>query len=380
MRITVITLCLSLVLSGQVRLKDIASIENTTQEALIGYGLVVGLNGTGDRSNVRHGAVFTVQTISNMLERFGITVPKNELRIRNVAAVMVTGTTPSYGRVGSKFDVTVSSIGDATTLEGGVLLMTPLLDKEGNYYGQSQGPLSIGGFNVETIGGERLRKNHALVGRVPNGGTLTKELASPIMDLNEPLRLVLNEPDFVTASRIAQEINIIRGGYTTADGLVVNNQIARPISSALVEVNYPELVMTQEDAIFFIASIETLFVEPDVEARVVLNERTGTIVAGANVNIQEVMISHGNLTIHTSQRPIISQPAAPFSNSGQTVVVPQTSTTAEESSTIAMLPKTSTVGDLAAALNALGLKPRDVIAIFQSIKEAGALNAKLIII
>ncbi|NIA18781.1 MAG: flagellar basal body P-ring protein FlgI [Simkaniaceae bacterium] len=383
-RITQFTIIYSLIVAmgiSQVRLKDIASVENTEQQLLLGYGLVVGLSGTGDRSNVRRGAVFTVQSISNMLERFGITVPKEQLRTRNVAAAMVTGATPPYGRIGSKFDVTVSSLGDATSLEGGILLMTPLLAPDGTYYAQSQGAISIGGYNVETSAGERLRKNHALVGRVPNGGALTVDMPSQTLDLNQPLRLSLHEPDFVTASRIAQEINMINGGYTTNNGLIELNNIARPISSALIEVTLPETIMTQEDAIFFIASIETLYVEPDVEARVVLNERTGTIVAGTNVNIQEVMISHGSLTIHTSQVPIISQPSASFSNTGQTVVVPVTNTTAqEENSTIAMLPKTSTVGDLAIALNQLGLKPRDIIAIFQSLKEAGALNAKLIII
>jgi len=370
-------------LSAGVRLKDIATVENARQKPLVGYGLVVGLNGSGDRSyGSGRGTIFTVQTISNMLERFGITVPKEQLRTRNVAAVMVTARTPVFGRTGTQFDVTVSSLGDATSLEGGILLMTPLLGADGTYFAQSQGPVSIGGYNVETIAGEKLRKNHALVGRVPNGGILINPLPGQAFDLEQPIRLLLNDPDFLTASRIAEEINLIYGGYVVdAQGLIVNSRIARPVSAGVVELTLPDSITTQDDVVFFIASVETLRVEPDIEARVVLNERTGTIVAGGNVVIQEVMISHGNLTIHTTQRPVISQPAASFSNAGQTVVVPVTTTEATESDAqTAVLAKTTTVSDLARALNELGLKPRDIIAIFQSIKEAGALNAKLIIL
>jgi len=194
-------------LSADVRLKDIVTIENARQESLIGYGLVIGLNGSGDRASGSRGAVFTVQTISNMLERFGITVSKGQLRTRNVAAVMVTSETPAFGRIGSLFDVTVSSLGDATSLEGGMLLIAPLLDRTGKYYGHAQGPVSIGGYNIETVGGEKLRKNHALVGRVPGGGKLEELPPNQKFDLDKPVRLLLREPDFVTASRIARKIN-----------------------------------------------------------------------------------------------------------------------------------------------------------------------------
>jgi flagellar P-ring protein precursor FlgI len=377
-----IFLLLAPLLSGAVRLKDIAVVENARSEHLVGYGLVVGLNGTGDRSTGSRGTVFTVQTISNMLERFGITVPKEQLRTRNVAAVMVTGRTPAFGRRGSQFDVTVSSLGDATSLEGGILLMTPLLGSDGAYYAQSQGPVSIGGYNIETIGGEKLRKNHALVGRVPNGGILVTDLPGQIFDLKQPIRLLLHDPDFVTATRIAEEINLVYGGLSVGkSGLLAVGNIARPVSAGVVELTLPDTITTQEEAVFFIAGVETLSVEPDMEARVVLNERTGTIVAGGNVVIQEVMISHGSLTIHTTQRPVISQPQAPFSSAGQTVVVPVTNTEATEAEAqTAVIGTTTTVADLARALNELGLKPRDIIAIFQSIKQAGALKAKLIII
>ncbi len=382
---------------SDVRLKDIVRVENTSQESLIGYGLVIGLGGTGDRASGGRGAVFTVQTISNMLERFGITIAKEHLRTRNVAAVMVTGNTPLYGRIGTQFDVSVSSLGDATSLEGGVLLMTPLLGADGTPWGMAQGAVSIGGYNIETEAGERLRKNHALVGRIPNGAQLKKQVEDGGFSVDDPLRLLLNTPDFITATRVATAINGIWGTTnplsTNVDTTIIESEsnltsnqstapvkFASPVNAAVVEVIYPEFVMTLGDASFFIASIETLTVKTDVEARVVINERTGTVIAGGNVVVDEIMISHGSLTIHTKRTPIISQPTAPFSNAGQTVVEQVTNTIAnEEISQTGVISTTTTVSDLASALNEMGLKPRDVIAIFQAVKQAGALNAKLII-
>jgi len=373
---TALLLIASLV-SGEVRLKDITTIENAKQDALIGYGLVIGLDGTGDRSSGNRGAIFTVQTISNMLERFGITVPKDYLRTRNVAAVMVTSNTPAYGREGTHFDVTVSSLGDASSLEGGVLLMTPLRGMEGTYYGLAQGPVSVGGFNVETDSGEKLKKNHALVGRVPNGGVLEKASGNSGFQLDQPVRLLLNEPDFGTASRIAQKINSIIG---TRPGNK-DTTLAKPLNAGVVEVSFPTPVTSQQDAVFFIADVEALTVQPDVDARVVINERTGTVVAGGNVKISEIMISHGSLTIHVKRTPIISQPTAAFSNAGQTVVEYITETQASEGEVKnAVIKETTSVSDLATALNELGMRPRDVISIFQALKQAGALNARLIII
>ncbi len=360
-------------LRAQTRIKDIVSIENGNRISLIGYGLVVGLAGTGDRPNSRRGAIFTVQSISNMLERFGITVPREQLRTRNVAAVMVTARVPAFSHVGTNFDVVVSSLGDATSLEGGVLLMTPLRDGSGHNYAVAQGPISVGGYNVETSAGERLRKNHALVGRIPNGGYLQVEPPNQNIDLSKPLALHLNEPDFVTAKRIAQRIN----RFFATDS--AQKAYAQPISPGQIELHFPDSTKTPAEAINFIAKVETLTVNVDVEARVVINERTGTIVAGGNVRIDEVMISHGNLTIHTMSSPVISQPA-PFSRVGRTVVTRITQTTANESpAQTAVIKKTTSVSDLASALNTLGLKPRDIIAIFQAIKQAGALKAKLII-
>lgn len=366
-------LFLAQALCAEVRIKDIVSVENANQTSVIGYGLVVGLSGSGDRSGSRRGAIFTVQTISNMLERFGITVPKSQLRTRNVAAVMVTAKLPAFSRRGSHFDVIVSSIGDAISLEGGVLLMTPLRDAAGNNYGMAQGPLSIGGFNIETAAGERVKKNHALVGRIPGGGYLTIDPPNQTIDLNEPVGLHLVQPDFVTAKRIAQKIN----QTFSKDSSGVD--YAQPVSPGLVELHFPDSASTQSQAITFIAMVETLTVQNDVEARVVINERTGTIVAGGNVTISEVMISQGNLTIHTRSAPIISQPQ-PFSSGGRTVVANVTDTQVREGTAkTAVINQTATVSELAGALNTLGLKPRDIIAVFQAIKEAGALNAKLII-
>ncbi len=376
--IFILILTLSLA-EAQVRIKDIAMVENSGLKSLVGYGLVVGLDGTGDRASRSQGAVFTVQSVANMLERFGITVSKDHLRTRNAAAVMVTATTPSYGRIGSQFDATVSSLGDASSLEGGVLLMTPLFGQSGRQFASVQGPISVGGYNIETTAGEGIRKNHAVVGRVPNGAVLESVPDMQNFDLGEPLRYVLGEPDFVTAGRIADAINQFYS--VMAPGDTITPAPAKPLNAATVELTFPDTVKNQEDAVFFIAAIETLMVVPDVEARVVINERTGTIVAGGAVRINEVMISHGAVTIHVKRTPVISQPVASFSNAGNTVVNYVTQTTVDESTgQSGVIPKTTTVSDLAAGLNELGLRPRDVIAIFQAIKQAGALNAKLIIL
>lgn len=368
-------------LSAQVRIKDIAAVENIAQKSLIGYGLVVGLGGTGDRSSGTRGTVFTIQSISNMLERFGITIPKAQLRTRNVAAVMITAKTPPFGRIGTLFDVTVSSLGDATSLEGGVLLMSPLLSADNKIYAMAQGPVSIGGYNIESEAGERVRKNHALVGRIPNGAMLEDVPTDQKFDLNKPLRLILTEPDYMTANRVAAEINTTYSqnpAWKNASDKLT--QIAQPINAGVIEVTWPETIRSQNEVVTFIAALETLRVEPDVDARVVINERTGTIVAGGNVKIGEVMISHGNLTIHVKRRPVISQPQAAFSNTGKTVVEYVTETTVnEDDAQVAVIPTTTTVNDLALALNELALRPRDIIAIFQAIKQAGALNARLII-
>lgn len=354
------------VLNAQVRIKDIASFQGMQAKHLIGYGLVIGLDGTGDRSSGATGAIFTVQSITNMLEKFGITVPAERLRVRNVAAVMVTADLEPFVNQGSKIDVTVSSLGDAKSLEGGVLLTTPLLGTDGELYAMAQGPLSIGGFNIESGDGEKIRQNYALVGRVPNGGIVQKALRFHFK-ITKPLGIILDKPDFTTSVRMAEMIN-----------RRFAKKLASPQNSGLVIIHWPRTVKDDGDMIKFISEIESIKVQQDRVAKVVINERTGTIVAGGDVRISEIMVSHGNLTIHTRRTPVISQPA-PFSE-GKTVVTGFTDTSVDiEQARNVVIQNTVTVTDIATALNELGVKPRDIIAIFQAIKEAGALQAELVV-
>lgn len=353
---------------GVSRIKDVTTYRNIRQATLVGYSLVVGLNGTGDRAVGNRGTIFTVQSITNMLEEFGLTIDSRYLRTRNAAAVMVTAATPPFGKPGTRFDVNVSSLGDATSLENGVLLMTPLRSAEGNYYGLAQGPVSVGGFNVTTLGGERLRQNYALVGRVPDGATLERAVEEVALQPDQPVELLLKEPNYTTASRIAAAVNTFRPNVPP---------LAQALDASIVQVSFPPGLSQAWELVQFVASIETLPVVQDVEARVVINERTGTVVAGGNVTIGEVLVSHGSLQIHTTTAPYIAQPS-PFST-GQTVMIPITHTTVSEQPGEAAVLSAATVAELAAALNDMGFKPRDIIAVFQAIKAAGALNAKLII-
>jgi len=357
-----------LVFGYDVRIKDITELGHGAETSLIGYGLVIGLDGTGDRTSGTRGAVFTVQSISNMLEQFGITVPPSELNTRNVAAVMVTASLPGFARIGTRFDVTVASIGDAKSLEGGILLMTPLRTAEGKYLANSQGPLSVGGFKIDTAGGERLKKNYSLTGRVPNGGQVDYLSEKKDFDPTDPLRFRLRYADATTANNISNTIN----NHLQSD-------FARPVNPSMVEVDFPDTVTTFWSSTAFIARIETLMVATDMKARVVINERTGTVIAGGNVTVEDVMISHGSITIHTTQTPVISQPMG-FSPSGQTAVTATTKTEVDEPpATIGVITGATTVNDLASALSELGVNPRDIIIIFQAIKGAGALNAELVI-
>ncbi len=351
---------------AQARIKDIASYQGLETKHLIGYGLVIGLDGTGDRSSGASGAIFTVQAVTNMLEKFGITVPVDKLRVRNVAAVMVTSRIDPFVNVGSRLDVTVSSLGDAKSLEGGVLLQTPLLATDGEFYAIAQGPVSIGGFNIETGDGERIRQNYALVGRVPNGGIVRKE-SEYHFDLRKPLGIALRKPDFTTAERVAEKVNAH-----------FSRSLATAVNAATVAVDWPEGMRQPGDVVKFLSEIESLQVRQDRVAKVVINERTGTIVAGGEVQISEIMVSHGNLTIHTKRVPVISQPGA-FSN-GNTVIDGITNTVVQsDEARNVVIKNIVTVSDIASALNQLGVKPRDIIAIFQAIKEAGALQAELVI-
>ncbi|RKY62931.1 MAG: flagellar biosynthesis protein FlgA [Candidatus Latescibacterota bacterium] len=362
------TWILALCLTGSaaavpVRVKDLAEVQGMVDFPVTGYGLVVGLDGTGDRN----GVAFTAQSVANMLQHFGISVSKESIRLRNVAAVMVTALIPPSVRPGSRVDVSVSSIGDARSLEGGTLLMTPLVGKDGKVYAYAQGPISIGGFNIEAGMGERLKKNYTLVGRVPGGGIVERvpEFGLP----EDTLTLVLRQPDFTTAVRIAEAIN---------RSLFGGSKVAVALDAGTIVLPVPQQYKVEGGIAELIAAVEPVEVEPDETARVVINERTGTVVVGRYVRISEAAVAHENLTIRVGVTPVVSQPQ-PFSR-GQTVVVPEVQIAAEaKAAGISTLPASATVGDLAKALNALGVSPRDMIAIFQALKEAGALKAELVI-
>ncbi|MDI3543386.1 MAG: flagellar P-ring protein FlgI [Candidatus Atribacteria bacterium] len=344
-----------------VRIKDITQVEGVRGNQLVGYGLVVGLSGSGDSRN----SLFTNQALANMLEKMGISVDSQAVRSRNVASVIVTAELPPFVQQGEEIDVTVSSLGDAKTLQGGVLLLTPLKAVDGKVYAVAQGPLSIGGFNVGG-GGNVVQQNHPTVGMIPGGGIVERTVETNFVDeVRGIFTLLLREPDFVTASRIAQAINEELGGGK-----------AQALDANRVEVTIPEHYQHQVSRL--IALVGEIPVEPDVPARVVINERTGTVVIGGNVRILPVGISHGNLTVTVRTEYQVSQP--PPLSPGETVVVPQQEVRVEEEpARLFKVESGNTIDDLVRALNALGVTPRDLVAILQAIKKAGALQGELII-
>ncbi len=341
------------------RIKDMVDIKGLQDQQLIGYSLVVGLDGSGDSRR----SEMTIQAVKNMMNKFGMNLPDKNLNLRNVASVMVTAKVSPFAQHGSKVDVLVSSIGDASSLEGGTLLPTPLMGPDKQVYANAQGPLSIGGFNIETASGEKYRKNFALVGRVPNGAMIAREVSFDFSQV-PVLELLLREPDFTSATRIAEAINSELG-----------SQQAAAKDPGRVELRMQDPAQT----VATIARIEGLDIEADQMAKVVINERTGTVVVGSNVRLSPVAVAHGNLTIRIASNPIVSQPP-PFSG-GNTVVVPQTQTQVIEdgAGTVAVLDNMANVNDLAAMLNNLQVTPRDIISIFQALKGAGALQAELVI-
>lgn len=342
------------------RIKDIASFKGIRSNQLVGYGLVVGLNGTGDKG----GGGFTNQSIANMMERMGIRVDKNALKVKNVAAVMVTTEIPPFARTGSRLDISVSSVGDAKSLAGGTLLMTPLKGADDNIYAIAQGSLTLGGYGAEGGGGGAV-KNHLLVGRIADGATVEKEVPFDL-DTKKELTMFLSNPDFTTAQRVASKINSSMGNAT-----------AKAIDSGTILLSVPPKM--KGNVATFISQIEILDVTPDTDAKIVVNEKTGTVVIGENVRISKVAISHGNLSIMVQSGQQVSQP--PPLSGGQTVTTPTTNVNIkEEKQKLVVLPESATIGDLVRALNALGVTPRDMISIFQSIKAAGALQADLEII
>ncbi len=357
----ILTVLIASVTTAQ-RLKDIAFIQGENSVQLFGYGIVVGLARTGD-SQVSQ---FTVQSIASMLKKFGITVPQNNIRTRNVAAVMVTATIDAFLKPGSKFDVVVSSIGDARSLQGGTLLLTPLTAYGSNdIYAFAQGPLSVGGFDYSTPTGNRIARNHVLTGRVPQGGIIQAS-ARKLKTNNSKIKVFLKTPDLATINNVVTAINNKFSANT-----------AKGIDPSEIDVNIPS--QYQNNPIKFFAELENLQVQSDYPAKVVLNERTGTVVAGENVKIRPVTISHGGMNIIIRNYPIISQPGA-FSG-GRTVVLNNMIPYVERDSTNAIaINGATTVQEVAKALNSLKVSPRDIIEIFQALKAAGALIGDLVIL
>ena len=347
-------------IAGAVRLKDIAEINGVRKNQLVGYGLVVGLDGTGDGKK----AVFTAQSIASMLQKMGVTINKADIKVENVAAVMVTADLPPFAKKGNRVDVLVSSMGDAKNLQGGTLMMTPLKGVDGKIYAVAQGPVNTGGFGA---GGNAsmVVKNFPTVGRVLSGAIIEREVPHQF-NQRDSLLFSLHNPDFNTAATV---VNTINATYA--------QPVARAEDAGTIKISIPEPYVG--NAVPFLASLSTIEVEPDNDAKVVINERTGTVVMGEQVRISTIAIAHGNLSIVVKENANVSQPL-PFSD-GRTAVTPNTQINVEEdASKLMVVPKGIRIGQVVNALNALGVTPRDLIAIFQAIKAAGALQADLEVI
>lgn len=342
------------------RIKDIAAFDGVRENQLVGYGLAVGLNGSGDSDQTK----FPVQSLVNVLERMGVTVNRNDVKVKNVAAVMVTATLPPFAKQGTKVDLLVSSLGDAKTIAGGTLLMTPLRGADNQVYVVGQGSILTNSF---AFGGQgaAATKNHPTAGRVPAGGLVERELPN-VLAGKSSLRLNLMQADFTTASRVATAINgRFKGIAETTDG-------------GSLTVRIPEEYIRRP--VDFIAAIESLDVKTDTPSKVVVNERTGTIVMGEGVRINTVAVSHGNLSVVVKETPKVSQPN-PLSPKGETKEVPRTEIKVQEDNKrLSLVPEGATIGELIRGLNMLGVTPRDLISILQAIKAAGALQADLVII
>lgn len=343
------------------RVKDIAGIKGARPNQLIGYGLVVGLNSSGDDDKTE----FTFQSLTNMMKRMGIVVDKKNVDLDNVAGVMVTANLPSFSKVGTRIDVVVSSMGNAKDLQGGTLLLTPLRAPDGNVYAVAQGPISTGGFSAGGAAGGGVQKNHPTVGYIPGGAIVEKDLSLNLLERNV-ISLNLNNPDFTTCLRLTRVINVGLG-----------EELAQSVDAGTVQIKIPWEF--QERLVEFISLVENLDIAPDAIAKVVLNERTGTVIMGENVRISTVAVSHGNLSIIVKERERVSQPL-PFSG-GETVVTPDTEIAVkEEDSRLMLVPEGVNLREVVRGLNAIGVSPRDLISIFQAIRASGALQAELVII
>ena len=343
------------------RVKDIAGFEGARPNQLIGYGLVVGLNGSGDDDKTE----FTYQSLSSMLQRMGIVVNKEEVDLDNVAGVMVTAILPPFAKVGTRIDVLVSSMGNAEDLQGGTLLLTPLNAPDGNVYAVAQGAVSIGGFAAGGAAGGGVQKNHPTVGYIPGGGIIERELPRNLME-EQTISLNLNNPDFTTCLRLTEVIN--RG---------LGEEAAHPMDAGTIKIKVP--LESQENLVGFISLVESLEIAPDSVAKVVLNERTGTVIMGENVRISTVAVSHGNLSIIIKESVRVSQPL-PFSE-GETAITPETEVAVtEESRKLIVVPAGVNIREVVNGLNSIGVSPRDLISILQAIRASGALQAELVII
>lgn len=343
--------------SASSRVKDLAMVAGARDNQLVGYGLITGIAGDGDKN-----PVYTLQTVANFLQKFGMNVPPATLSSKNVAAVVVTADISAFKKNGSRLDVTVSSIGDAKTLQGGILLQTPLVGPDGEIYALAQGAISLGGISAGNEGAS-VQKNHPTVAQIVGGALVEREIPAEIVR-NNTLELLLREPDFTSSARLATAINKV---FTNS---------SESVDSTTVRVKIPEGLQTS--VVDFVARVEAIELDPDMPARIIINERTGTIVATSRIRIAACAVSHGNITISIANTLDVSQPA-PFSQTGTTAVTPRTDTKVEEQkASFVTIPELPTIEKVAANLNSLGVTPRDMMAIFQAMKQAGALHAELI--
>ncbi|MBA3849965.1 MAG: flagellar biosynthesis protein FlgA [Opitutus sp.] len=358
----VLAVCVLVPAARAARVKDLTLVEGGRDNQLVGYGLVVGLAGDGDSN-----AAATLRAVQNTLLRYGLTVSPQDIKSKNVAAVMITADISAFLKPGARIDVTVAAMGDAKSLQGGVLLQTPLLGADGRVYAVAQGPVAIGGFlgGAGGAGGATVQKNHPTVGNISNGAIVEREIPAQFVH-DETLRLLLHNPDFTSAARMADAINL---RWPEAS--------AQATDAATVQVAIPTDYRARHVA--FLADLGAVELQPDTHARIVINERTGTIVATSTVRVSQVAIAHGALTITVTSNIGVSQPNA-FNSSGTTQQVQSTQTAVNETKGgFTVLNEPPTIERLAAALNALGVSTRDMMAIFQSLKRSGALQAELII-
>ena len=354
-------LVVALPVQGGVRVRDIAMVAGARDNQLVGYGLVAGLAGAGDKD-----PAYTKQTVANILQRYGINIAASTISAKNVAVVMVTADIPAFMKPGERLDVQVASMGDAMTLQGGVLLQTPLLGADNKVYAVAQGPVSIGGFSAGTGGGggSTVTKNHPTAAQIVGGALVEREIPATIVR-DHVVEFLLRDPGFTSAARMAAAMNDL---FTNC---------AHAVDSTAVQVRMPE--GAELSPVDFIARLEEVEMTPETPARIIINERTGTIVATSKIRISSCAVAHGNITINVASTLDVSQPT-PFSKTGETVVTPKTSTQVTEAkSSLVALPELPTVEKVASALNGLGVTPRDMMAIFQAMKQAGALQAELIL-